>query len=206
MPRVPTALGVSATTRRRTAFAASTPPRAPLPARADGAMLRTSLRSTRPTACSSSSTRPPKYPSSPAGGDRARQAHRKGRSEAKEKLINSNLRLVIKFARRYQGHGLPMGDLVQEAMLGLIRAAEKFDWRRGCKFSTYAVLWIKQSIQRGLDNTGRAVKSLPTSRSASGRSTASRPSWRSSSIASRLTRRSPSARNCRSTRSWRPAT
>ncbi len=65
---------------------------------------------------------------------------------------------MIKFARRYQGHGLPMGDLVQEAMLGLIRAAEKFDWRRGYKFSTYAVLWIKQSIQRGLDNTGRAVR------------------------------------------------
>jgi RNA polymerase primary sigma factor len=82
----------------------------------------------------------------------------KGDLEAKERLINSNLRLVIKFARRYQGHGLPMGDLVQEAMLGLIRAAEKFDWRRGYKFSTYAVLWIKQSIQRGLDNTGRAVR------------------------------------------------
>ena len=82
----------------------------------------------------------------------------KGDLAAKERLINSNLRLVIKFARRYQGHGLPMGDLVQEAMLGLIRASEKFDWRRGYKFSTYAVLWIKQSIQRGLDNTGRAVR------------------------------------------------
>ena len=82
----------------------------------------------------------------------------KGDLAAKERLINSNLRLVVKFARRYQGHGLPLGDLVQEAMLGLIRAAEKFDWRRGYKFSTYAVLWIKQSIQRGLDNTGRAVR------------------------------------------------
>ena len=82
----------------------------------------------------------------------------KGDLAAKERLINSNLRLVIKFARRYQGHGLAMGDLVQEAMLGLIRATEKFDWRRGYKFSTYAVLWIKQSIQRGLDNTGRAVR------------------------------------------------
>jgi RNA polymerase primary sigma factor len=82
----------------------------------------------------------------------------RGDLEAKERLINSNLRLVIKFARRYQGHGLPLGDLIQEAMLGLIRAAEKFDWRRGYKFSTYAVLWIKQSIQRGLDNTGRAVR------------------------------------------------
>jgi RNA polymerase primary sigma factor len=82
----------------------------------------------------------------------------RGDLDAKERLINSNLRLVIKFARRYQGHGLPLGDLVQEAMLGLIRAAEKFDWRRGYKFSTYAVLWIKQSIQRGLDNTGRSVR------------------------------------------------
>ncbi|MGH2924479.1 MAG: sigma-70 family RNA polymerase sigma factor [Solirubrobacterales bacterium] len=82
----------------------------------------------------------------------------RGDLEAKELMINSNLRLVIKFARRYQGHGLPLQDLVQEAMLGLIRAAEKFDWRRGYKFSTYAVLWIKQAIQRGLDNTGRPVR------------------------------------------------
>src|SRR5215218_8949451 len=82
----------------------------------------------------------------------------RGDLAAKERLINSNLRLVIKFARRYQGHGLDLGDLVQEAMLGLIRAAEKFDWRRGYKFSTYAVLWIKQSIQRGLDNSGRPVR------------------------------------------------
>jgi RNA polymerase primary sigma factor len=82
----------------------------------------------------------------------------RGDLEAKERLINSNLRLVVRFAARYQGHGLPLQDLVQEAMLGLIRAAEKFDWRRGYKFSTYAVLWIKQAIQRGLDNSGRAVR------------------------------------------------
>src|SRR5581483_3410258 len=82
----------------------------------------------------------------------------KGDLAAKERLINSNLRLVVKFARRFEGHGLSRDDLVQEAMLGLIRAAEKFDWRRGYKFSTYAVLWIKQSIQRGLDNTGRSVR------------------------------------------------
>ncbi len=82
----------------------------------------------------------------------------RGDLAAKERLINSNLRLVVKFARRYEGHGLSLQDLVQEAMLGLIRAAEKFDWRRGYKFSTYAVLWIKQSIQRGLDNTGRSVR------------------------------------------------
>jgi RNA polymerase primary sigma factor len=82
----------------------------------------------------------------------------RGDLAAKERLINSNLRLVVKFARRFEGHGLSRDDLVQEAMLGLIRAAEKFDWRRGYKFSTYAVLWIKQSIQRGLDNTGRPVR------------------------------------------------
>jgi RNA polymerase sigma factor (sigma-70 family) len=82
----------------------------------------------------------------------------RGDLEAKERLVNSNVRLVIKFARRYLGHGLELGDLVQEGMLGLIRASEKFDWRRGYKFSTYAVLWIKQSIQRGLDNTGRPVR------------------------------------------------
>jgi RNA polymerase primary sigma factor len=86
------------------------------------------------------------------------QAIERGDLAAKERMINSNLRLVIKFARRYQGHGLPLNDLIQEAMLGLIRAAEKFDWRRGYKFSTYAVLWIRQSIQRGLDNTGRPVR------------------------------------------------
>ena len=82
----------------------------------------------------------------------------RGDLEAKERLINSNVRLVLSNARRYQGLGLSMQDLVQEAMLGLIRAAEKFDWRRGYKFSTYATLWIRQAIQRGLDNTGRAVR------------------------------------------------
>ena len=86
------------------------------------------------------------------------KAIERGDLAAKERLVNSNLRLVIKFARRYEGHGLSLQDLVQEAMLGLIRAAEKFDWRRGYKFSTYAVLWIKQSIQRGLDNSGRQVR------------------------------------------------
>jgi RNA polymerase primary sigma factor len=82
----------------------------------------------------------------------------RGDLEAKERLINSNLRLVVSIARKYQGFGLPLPDLVQEAMLGLIRAAEKFDWRRGYKFSTYATLWIRQAIQRGLDNTGRPVR------------------------------------------------
>jgi RNA polymerase primary sigma factor len=82
----------------------------------------------------------------------------RGDLEAKERMINSNLRLVVSQARRYQGLGLPMEDLVQEGMLGLIRAVEKFDWRRGFKFSTYGTLWIRQAIQRGLQNTGRTIR------------------------------------------------
>jgi RNA polymerase primary sigma factor len=82
----------------------------------------------------------------------------KGDMDAKDRMINSNLRLVVSVARKYQGHGLTLGDLVQEGMLGLIRAAEKFDWRRGFKFSTYATLWIRQSIQRGLENSSRTIR------------------------------------------------
>jgi RNA polymerase primary sigma factor len=77
---------------------------------------------------------------------------------AKDRMINSNLRLVVSIARRYQGQGLPLSDLVQEGMLGLIRATEKFDWRRGFKFSTYATLWIRQAIQRGLENSARVIR------------------------------------------------
>jgi RNA polymerase primary sigma factor len=82
----------------------------------------------------------------------------RGDLEAKERMISSNLRLVVSQARRYQGHGLAMEDLVQEGMLGLIRAVEKFDWRRGFKFSTYGTLWIRQAIQRGLQNHGRTIR------------------------------------------------
>jgi RNA polymerase primary sigma factor len=82
----------------------------------------------------------------------------RGDLEAKDRMINSNLRLVVSQARRYQGHGLPMEDLVQEGMLGLIRAVEKFDWRRGFKFSTYGTLWIRQALQRGLQNHGRTIR------------------------------------------------
>ncbi|MEA2298816.1 MAG: polymerase primary sigma factor [Solirubrobacteraceae bacterium] len=82
----------------------------------------------------------------------------RGDMEAKDRLINSNLRLVVSQARRYQGLGLSMGDLVQEGTFGLIRASEKFDWRKGFKFSTYATLWIRQSIQRGLANTSRPIR------------------------------------------------
>ena len=66
----------------------------------------------------------------------------RGDIEAKERMINSNLRLVVSVARKYQGQGLPLGDLIQEGMLGLIRAVEKFDWRKGFKFSTYGLSLI----------------------------------------------------------------
>jgi RNA polymerase primary sigma factor len=82
----------------------------------------------------------------------------RGDLEAKNRMINANLRLVVAQARRYQGHGLPLEDLVQEGMMGLIRAVEKFDWRRGFKFSTYGTLWIRQAIQRGLQNSGRTIR------------------------------------------------
>jgi len=82
----------------------------------------------------------------------------RGELEAKNRMINSNLRLVVSNARRYLGQGLPLADLVQEGMLGLIRASEKFDWRKGFRFSTYATLWIRQSIQRGLENSGRTIR------------------------------------------------
>ena len=82
----------------------------------------------------------------------------RGDLEAKDKMINSNLRLVISNARKYQNLGLPLTDLIQEGVLGLIRASEKFDWRRGFKFSTYATLWIRQSMQRALANTSRTIR------------------------------------------------
>jgi RNA polymerase primary sigma factor len=82
----------------------------------------------------------------------------RGDLEAKAQLVNSNLRLVISNARKYQGHDLPLLDLIQEGILGLIRAAEKFDWRKGYKFSTYATFWIRQAIQRALDNRARTIR------------------------------------------------
>ncbi len=81
-----------------------------------------------------------------------------GDQQAKDRMITSNLRLVVFIAKRYQGHGLPLLDLIQEGVLGLVRAVEKFDWRRGFKFSTYATWWIRQAIQRGIQNRARTIR------------------------------------------------
>ena len=85
----------------------------------------------------------------------------RGDRAAKERMINSNLRLVVHVAKRYRGHGVPFGDLIQDGVIGLNRAVEKFDWRKGFKFSTYATWWIRQAVQRSIAGQSRTIR-VPT--------------------------------------------
>ena len=94
---------------------------------------------------------------SPADRAALRRTVRRG-TEAKRRFVLSNLRLVVSIAKRYQASGLPLLDLVQEGNLGLMHAVDKFDWRKGFKFSTYATWWIRQAITRGIANTGRTIR------------------------------------------------
>ena len=82
----------------------------------------------------------------------------RGDLAAKERMITCNLRLVVSIAKRYQTDGITLGDLVHEGVIGLIRATEKFDWRLGFKFSTYATWWIRQAVQRGVANKARTIR------------------------------------------------
>ena len=83
---------------------------------------------------------------------------RKGCQESRERLVATNLRLVVSVAKRFAGRGVPMLDLVQEGNLGLLKAVDRFDPERGYRFSTYATWWIRQAVARGLASQGRAVR------------------------------------------------
>ena len=89
------------------------------------------------------------------------KAVERGNQAAKDRMINSNLRLVVSIAKRYRGRGVPFGDLIQDGVIGLNRAVEKFDHRKGFKFSTYATWWIRQAVQRSVAGQSRTIR-VPT--------------------------------------------
>ena len=129
----------------------------------------------------------------------------RGDFEAKERMVNSNLRLVVSIAKHYQGQHVPLVDLIQEGMLGLIRAVEKFDWRRGLKFSTYATPWVRQSIERGIAYKARTIRVPVHVLQRERKIGRAAPGLAASSGASRPTRSWPRRSSCRCTTSARCA-